>query len=146
MRMSFCRIDGDVASAQDRQAQVKRFQTSDDIPVFLLTSQVMMCMHVCIALSMHATACRFKDVLEEALGTTVISVISRCRRCRVCVCARACTHAHACMHACMHAIHPWHVHLPGMCPPYVFAERNLEAAGAPHTQRLRLLCRLAAWA
>ena len=46
MRMSFCRIDGDVASAQDRQAQVKRFQTSDDIPVFLLTSQVMMCMHV----------------------------------------------------------------------------------------------------
>ncbi|GAB4822407.1 hypothetical protein N2152v2_009453 [Parachlorella kessleri] len=36
----FCRIDGSVASTQEREARVKRFQTSSDIPIFLLTSQV----------------------------------------------------------------------------------------------------------
>lgn len=40
MRLAYCRIDGDVASAEERQALVQRFQTRHDIPVFLLTSQV----------------------------------------------------------------------------------------------------------
>ncbi|KAG2499868.1 hypothetical protein HYH03_002159 [Edaphochlamys debaryana] len=40
MRLDFCRIDGDVASAEERQALVSRFQNSKTIPVFLLTSQV----------------------------------------------------------------------------------------------------------
>ncbi|EFJ51955.1 hypothetical protein VOLCADRAFT_120362, partial [Volvox carteri f. nagariensis] len=39
MKLSYCRIDGDVASAEERQAHVQRFQNSN-IPVFLLTSQV----------------------------------------------------------------------------------------------------------
>ncbi|GFR41048.1 hypothetical protein Agub_g1691 [Astrephomene gubernaculifera] len=40
MKMAYCRIDGDVSSAEERQALVNRFQTNDKIPVFLLTSQV----------------------------------------------------------------------------------------------------------
>ncbi|KXZ56756.1 hypothetical protein GPECTOR_1g681 [Gonium pectorale] len=38
-RLKYLRIDGDV-SAEDRQAHVQTFQRSNDIPVFLLTSQV----------------------------------------------------------------------------------------------------------
>ncbi len=46
--MRFCRIDGSVNSAEERQAQVRRFQLAgtdegeedEPIPVFLLTSQV----------------------------------------------------------------------------------------------------------
>lgn len=37
---AYCRIDGSISSATDRQALVQEFQTRDDIPVFLLTSQV----------------------------------------------------------------------------------------------------------
>ena len=37
---SFCRIDGSVASAEERQARVERFQTDQSIQVFLLTSGV----------------------------------------------------------------------------------------------------------
>lgn len=36
----FCRIDGNLVSAEARQEQVRRFQSRPDIPVFLLTSQV----------------------------------------------------------------------------------------------------------
>ncbi|KAL4444622.1 hypothetical protein ABPG77_002439 [Micractinium sp. CCAP 211/92] len=36
----FCRIDGSVASAAEREARVRQFQTSSSIPIFLLTSQV----------------------------------------------------------------------------------------------------------
>ncbi|KAK9816584.1 hypothetical protein WJX72_002280 [[Myrmecia] bisecta] len=36
----FCRIDGSVSSATERQERVQQFQTSKSIPVFLLTSQV----------------------------------------------------------------------------------------------------------
>ncbi|KAI3429485.1 hypothetical protein D9Q98_005576 [Chlorella vulgaris] len=36
----YCRIDGSVASAAERQARVQQFQGSSSIPVFLLTSQV----------------------------------------------------------------------------------------------------------
>ncbi|KAL4427704.1 hypothetical protein ABPG75_001793 [Micractinium tetrahymenae] len=36
----FCRIDGSVASAAEREARVRHFQTSSSIPIFLLTSQV----------------------------------------------------------------------------------------------------------
>ncbi|GLC44458.1 hypothetical protein PLESTM_001599400 [Pleodorina starrii] len=39
MKLSYCRIDGDVSTAEERQAHVQRFQTSN-IPVFLLSSQV----------------------------------------------------------------------------------------------------------
>ncbi|GIL42937.1 hypothetical protein Vafri_760 [Volvox africanus] len=39
MKLQYCRIDGDVASAEERQSYVQRFQSSN-IPVFLLTSQV----------------------------------------------------------------------------------------------------------
>jgi SNF2 family DNA or RNA helicase len=40
-RLPFCRIDGSVATAEGRQAEVERFQAPGaDIPVFLLTSQV----------------------------------------------------------------------------------------------------------
>ncbi|GLI69029.1 hypothetical protein VaNZ11_013570 [Volvox africanus] len=39
MKLQYCRIDGDVASAEERQMYVQRFQSSN-IPVFLLTSQV----------------------------------------------------------------------------------------------------------
>lgn len=35
-----CRIDGSVASAEERQNRVQAFQTNPNIPVFLLTSQV----------------------------------------------------------------------------------------------------------
>jgi DNA excision repair protein ERCC-6-like len=35
-----CRIDGSVASAQERHARVQRFQSDPSIPVFLLTTQV----------------------------------------------------------------------------------------------------------
>jgi SNF2 family DNA or RNA helicase len=37
---TFCRIDGSVASAEERQARVERFQTDPSIQVFLLTSGV----------------------------------------------------------------------------------------------------------
>lgn len=36
----FCRIDGAVASANERQARVDTYQTDPSIPIFLLTSQV----------------------------------------------------------------------------------------------------------
>jgi SNF2 family DNA or RNA helicase len=36
----YCRIDGSVASAAEREARVRQFQGSSSIPVFLLTSQV----------------------------------------------------------------------------------------------------------
>jgi len=39
--MAFCRIDGTVLSAEERQAEVRRFQAPNaNIPVFMLTSQV----------------------------------------------------------------------------------------------------------
>ncbi|DBA94813.1 TPA: hypothetical protein ACH3X1_002355 [Trebouxia sp. C0004] len=37
---AFRRIDGSISSAAERQALVQEFQTRDDIPVFLLTTQV----------------------------------------------------------------------------------------------------------
>jgi SNF2 family DNA or RNA helicase len=37
--LGYCRIDGSLSS-KDRQERVEKFQTSTDIPVFLLTSQV----------------------------------------------------------------------------------------------------------
>lgn len=39
-RWRFCRVDGSVASAAERQARVESFQTDPSVPVFLLTSQV----------------------------------------------------------------------------------------------------------
>ena len=39
--MEFCRIDGTMLSAEERQAEVRRFQEPRaTIPVFMLTSQV----------------------------------------------------------------------------------------------------------
>lgn len=44
---NFCRIDGSMARADARQAEVERFQTAaggaKGIPVFLLTTQVRVC-------------------------------------------------------------------------------------------------------
>lgn len=38
--LTMCRIDGTVVSAEERQAEVQRFQRpGSNIPVFLLTSQ-----------------------------------------------------------------------------------------------------------
>ena len=36
----YCRIDGSVAAAAEREARVRAFQTDPSIPLFLLTSQV----------------------------------------------------------------------------------------------------------
>jgi SNF2 family DNA or RNA helicase len=41
--VAFCRIDGNMLSAEERQAEVRRFQApTSTIPVFMLTSQVML--------------------------------------------------------------------------------------------------------
>lgn len=38
--LRFCRIDGSLSKPEDRQEQVRLFQTTPNIAVFLLTSQV----------------------------------------------------------------------------------------------------------